>query len=344
MTTMASGETSKGGLLGRRPVRAVQPLHTSYAPAATDRRAGFALLAVLWVIVGMAALGLAVALTGRDLLATSTNRIHLARAAWLAEDCVERARAVIAQILAEEWSAADELPGDAWRMLDSTVPQSPLVASAGCQLQLRAAGTTLNLNTASERALHRLLELHRIPASRADSLVAALQDWRDPDRIPRPYGAERREYQAAGLHPPRDGPLADVRELRRVRGWAGMPVPDSLFGVDEDRLCLNHAPLAVIGTLPGITGETLARITERRTRDAPLVDLLSLGAEISAASADSLLAHHLELSAATTLVPDAWLLWGLAETGTPAVRVAVEVRLVRAGGRAAVVRRRSWIL
>ncbi|MDB4949022.1 MAG: hypothetical protein JWM27_1671, partial [Gemmatimonadetes bacterium] len=54
-----------------------------------DSRRGFALLAVLWILVGAAALGLAVALSGRSAVAAAQNRVDLARARWAAAGCAE---------------------------------------------------------------------------------------------------------------------------------------------------------------------------------------------------------------------------------------------------------------
>lgn len=307
----------------------------------SDER-GFALLAVLWVMVGVAVLGLAVSLAGREAVGSAQNRISLLRATWQAEDCVERARSAIAELLAED-SAQLHWADAGWSRLDHRVSGAPLLAAGRCDVRLQAAGTAIDVNSASGRVLHRLLELHRIPSTQADSLVAALLDWRDADTVARAGGAEHPTYEAAGLHPPRNGPLADVRELRRVRGWMMLAQLDSLVGVEADRVCLNHAPLLVLAALAGFTGEAVARVAERRLRGHPLPDLASLAAELSRPARDSLLAHYPDLVAATTAVPDAWLIVSHAEAGSPPMRVTVEVRLVHAGRRAAVVRRRSWI-
>src|SRR4051812_11197706 len=57
-------------------------------------RAGFVLLAVLWVLVGLASLTLALSFAGRDAVGAAQNRMSLARAHWLAEGCVELVRGV----------------------------------------------------------------------------------------------------------------------------------------------------------------------------------------------------------------------------------------------------------
>jgi hypothetical protein len=41
--------------------------------------------------------------------------------------------------------------------------------------------------------------------------------------------------------------------------------------------------------------------------------------------------------------PDAWLVTARGVTGFPQVTAVLEVRLVRAGARAAIVRRRTWL-
>jgi type II secretory pathway component PulK len=300
--------------------------------------AGFALLAVLWVLVAVAVLGSVISLAGRQALAAAHNRINLTKAAWLAEDCVQRGLSAITAVL-----VAESLDQNSWRALDRVVPADPLLAVKGCELELRAAGTTIDVNTASERVLRRLLELHDHRRGRVDSLVAALLDWRDPDDLTRLHGAEYGDYEAQGRHPPRDGPLADIRELHRVRGWADLPGIAGLVGVEPDRICLNHAPLPVLASLPGFSEEAIARLAERRFRNLPLDDLLSLSGEISVPARDSLLRYYPELVRLTVVEPDAWIIVGRAESGIPAVGVSLEIRLVRAGSRTAIVRRRSWI-
>jgi hypothetical protein len=73
------------------------------------------------------------------------------------------------------------------------------------------------------------------------------------------------------------------------------------------------------------------------------MDLVTLAAEVSSAASAALLAHYAELSRLTTAEPDAWIVTSRARDGSSAVIAAIEVRLVRAGTRAAIVRRRSWV-
>jgi general secretion pathway protein K len=307
----------------------------------TQRR-GFALLAVLWIMVAAASLGLTVTFAAREAVATARNRTSAIRAMWRAHDCVERVRVAVASAL-EEVDRPGPRAVSPWLFLDSTVAQSRHLASMPCRIELRAAGSALDVNASDGETVGRLLRAAGIAAARADSMTDALLDWRDPDDSPRPLGAERAWYVAARRLAPRNGPLASGRELTLIRGfdWAFQESP--FLSVESGRLVLPRAPLAVIAALPGIGEEAMARIAERRLHEPWPRDLVALGAEVSPGARAALLAHYAELSRLTTAEPDAWIVTSRVRDGSSAVIAAIEVRLVRAGTRAAIVRRRSWV-
>lgn len=306
------------------------------------RRRGFALLAVLWVLVGVASLSLVAQLAGREALASARNRVALARAGWSAEDCTERARSAVGDALAEPSSLAT-IQGSAWATLDRVVLASPLLANtAGCSVAMHAAGSALDANTVDQEMLDRLWASLGIPAARADSVTAAFLDWRDADTLTRPLGAERSWYAAERRLPPRDGPFAHVHELRRVRGLETLSQLDSLLGVEPGRIVLERAPRAVLLALPGLSLEAVDRIDEMRARDVRIGDLLALGGALSPESRRMLYERYPDLVALTTPEPDAWILVATGTSGSPAVSATLELRLVRAGWRAAIVRRRTW--
>lgn len=305
-------------------------------------RCGFALLAVLWVLVGVASLSLVAQIAGREALASTRNRIALTRASWIAEDCAERARAAIGDVLAEPSSPAIA-QGDVWATLDRAVVASPLLAnSPECSVAMIAAGSVLDANIVDHETLDRLWAALGMDLGKADSLSAAFLDWRDTDTLTRPLGAESAWYVAQGLLPPRDGPFAHVRELRRVRGLEGVAHVDSMLGVEPGRVVLERAPRAVLLALPGLSVEAVDRIEEMRARDVRIGDLLTLGGALSPESRRMLYERYPDLVALTTAEPDAWLLVATGTNGSPAVSATLELRLVRAGWRAAIVRRRTW--
>lgn len=106
-----------------------------------------------------------------------------------------------------------------------------------------------------------------LPVLGSDSLTDAVLDWRDPDDVPRPAGAEAEWYQARGQRPPRNGPLASVAELALVRGFGGSSVArlDSVLTVrGAAHLDVNAAPATVLAALPGYGPEAVALVLRRR--------------------------------------------------------------------------------
>lgn len=302
------------------------------------QRRGFVLLAVLWMLVSLASISLLLSLAGRDTVTAAKNRVSLTRAHWVAESCIDRARAAAGEALAE---SPDNL---AWRRLDSVIARSPLMTATACDLSIRAAGSALDVNTADAEELRRLFVAMRLTSAKADSLVDALLDWRDVDDDPRSLGAEQAWYAAAHRLLPRNGAFADRRELPYVRGLEGVPGLDSVLDVEQERVALGRAPLPVLAALPGFTEETAQRIVELRMRDALPPDLLSLAGWLSRSGRDSLAARYAEVVALVTLDPDAWIVTARAGDGGAGGNAiaTVEVRLGRAGSRASVLRHRSW--
>lgn len=327
-------------------MRERRPISRASGPdRARARRPGFVLLAVLWVMVGAIALGLALTLASRRAVGAARNRRAAIVAAWMTEGCLERARAAIGAALAERMGE----PGDLlarWRALDRAVPASAPVRSADCSVSLTPAGRALDVNAAGADQLARLFRALRVPEAAVDTLVDAVLDWRDPDDLPRPHGAEAPWYAARGRPAPRNAPFAHRRELARVHGLdslAASGIIDSVLDVEPGRVDLNHAPLAVLASLPGFTTEVLAAIGVRRERGVPITDLLAVAAQLSPNARTALAAHYAELSRLATADPDAWIVTARGKAGAPPITAVVEARLVRAGRRAAIVRRREWL-
>jgi general secretion pathway protein K len=301
---------------------------------------GFALLAVLWVIVALVALGVGISIVARQALGSARNRIELTRAEWRAEACMERLRADVGEYLQTPHTDTKGLSG--WSALDQLASALDLQKD-GCAISIQVAGAKLDVNAVDAETMTSLLSHIGIPAPRRDSMVAALMDWRDADDDAREEGAERAWYARNGRIAPRNGAIADMRELRRVRGFETLAL-DSVLDVEPGRIDLNHASLAVIGSLPGISEEAVSRISQLRDDHMSVADLSTFAGQLSPGARQQLLANYAELTRATVTEPDAWIAVARVEAGAPAVGAVVEVRLVRAGTRAAIVRRRSWIL
>lgn len=305
-------------------------------------RAGFALLAVLWIILAATSLGLTITFAARESVASARNRGSATRAMWHAHDCLERTRAAIGEALEGTAEQLSQGPSP-WLALDTVVARSGLASRTLCSIELRPTGITLDVNTADDEMLRASLRAAGIGLTRVDSMTDALLDWRDADDVPRPLGAEHAWYIESRRAAPRNGAFASERELALVRGFEADPVVHTLLGVESGRIFLARAPLAVLAGLPGMGEEALARIGERRSRNAEALELIALAAELSPEGRASLVARYAELARVTTSEPDAWIATARGRDGRSSVTPVIEARLVSAGTRAAVVRRRSWV-
>lgn len=98
--------------------------------------------------------------------------------------------------------------------------REPLVVQWGDYLliiQITPESGRINLNTADDSYLESSL-LTDLSTDEEFAAIQAILDWRDDDEVARPMGAERDDYLALGLSPPRNGPFYDLAELAQVRG------------------------------------------------------------------------------------------------------------------------------
>lgn len=307
-------------------------------PALFRTRRGFALLAVLWVIVGLAALGVGDARVARTSLGTARNRTNGIVAAWRAAGCAEAARAATDAALND--SARD--PAATWDTLDRVLATSNALRTAGCTVSATAAGDRLDVNNSDPEAIRATLIAAGVDPARTDSLTDAIVDWRDADTMPRPAGAEARWYRAAGRPEPTGVAFGDARELALVRGLELDDSIRALLGTEPGRIVLDRAPLPVIAALPGMSPEAVARIAELRWRREQVRDPVRLGAALSDEARATLVRSYSALAQRLAPEPDAWMVTVTAAAGSPPVAVSQELRLARAGRRAGVVRLRVW--
>ena len=308
--------------LRARARRCVRPVRAHPRPSAPSQGAntteGFALLAVLWTLTAITVLTGAAITVARLGSATTRNRILLARAGWAREGCAEILQARYAQ-------------DPSVRHLDSV----DLGRGTWCTATLDDPSAKLNLNLADRPALVTVLQavVHRSAA--VDSLVDALLDWRDPDAVPRPLGDE-----SSGS---RNGPFADLWELRYVRGYT-----DSLVGSlarflttrGTGAINVNAAPREVLAALPGITEETVRQLLVHRG-SAALPNADALAGLLSPSARATLLANYPEFVRAAVFAPPQ--LVGVVTGGVRGTRLVARVMLttVPVAGRLAVIRREA---
>jgi len=302
-------------------------------------RPAFAMLTVLWVLALAAILALAAQLTGRDAYDAGRNRVYATRAYWSASDCMARARTLIDGAL--QTTTDLTVQANVWRTLDAWVTGEPLLARSSCSVTMEAAGTLADINAVPDTILLALFAEAGY-SGQAQAMLDAFRDWTDSDNVARPLGAEADWYQAQGRPSPRNGRLANIKELLRVR-WFETAEPGlaQVLTTEPGRISLATAPLEVLAAVPGFSDDALERVAESRASGQPIADLATFAASLPP-DAEQLMAENFDaVSRLVTVDPDAWIVRATGVAGRPAIATTIEYRLVRAGNRAQPVRR--WV-
>jgi general secretion pathway protein K len=132
----------------------------------------------------------------------------------------------------------------------------------------------IDLNMADETLLTSLFISVGIDLTRAQALADAIEDWRDPDDLPREQGAEVNEYRKAGLaYAPRNAPFQTVSEVQQVLGmdyetfrkiepavtiYGNTGMPNAAF-----------APIEALRALPNMTDDWAQQIIALRQSVLP---------------------------------------------------------------------------
>jgi general secretion pathway protein K len=283
-------------------------------------RRGLALLATLWLIAALsvvAAGALTLARLERD---TAVDRVALTRGRFAGDACLSLLQAELAK-------------GSPLGDVDST----DLGGGVWCRASVEDLGARLSAEVANADLLVALIG----DSSRA----AALLDWVDEDDLPRAEGAEDGWYRAWSLGLPRNGPLADVAELRSIRGFdstAVARVAPFLTKWSSTRVNVNTAPPEVLLTLPGLEPGAVALLVEHRTRSGAIRDLDGMLAILPSSLRAPALARYAELQGRLLFTPGRVLVHlegKVPEVGFP-VRTTVLAQV--APGRLAVLAREEW--
>lgn len=146
----------------------------------------------------------------------------------------------------------------------------------GAEVQVSATDDSgkIDINVADSETLKRLFLGANVDLARAEELADAVQDWRDPDDMTSPHGAEKDQYRAAGLaYGPRNGPFDTVSELQQVLGmdydlyrkiepgitiFSGRATPNAAY-----------APIESLRAILGMTEPFAEQLLQRRQAVAP---------------------------------------------------------------------------
>jgi type II secretory pathway component PulK len=267
-------------------------------------RRGFVLMAALWLLVALAAVGLDAALRHKSRRLAAANLLDETKLQNASFAGAEYARSRLTSAML---GRADELraqasrataganraqaggatrgragtqsmsnmfrtsdPGaDPWRDPSGLVPGELDWNGITMQLHLRDVGAALNINGADEVMLQQFFSLGlRLDYALANELAAAILDWRDDDDLPRINGGERDLYVHDGLAMlPANHQFTNIDELRFVRGMT-----DEIFAQARPYLRIsttttinvNSAPEPVLLAIPGMNPEGAAALIRMR--------------------------------------------------------------------------------
>jgi general secretion pathway protein K len=260
-------------------------------------RGGFVLIAVLWLLVALGAVGLHVGLEMRTERLAAANVLDETRAREAAAAGAEYARSRLTAALLDR---ADELRAqaarsnqrqqqrsrtqsvqqlfrsagageDPWRDPEALVVASMEFGDARFTLRLRDAQAALNLNAADEEMLTNFFSQGLgVDYAQAQRLAQAIVDWRDADDLPLLNGGEREQYLRAGAPVlPVNRGFGELDELRHVLGMTDQIFEAALPYLTlrgSGRINVNAAPLPVLLAVPRITEPVAREIL--RLRDA----------------------------------------------------------------------------
>lgn len=173
-----------------------------------SRQNGVALVLVLWVITLLAVIAGNFAFSMRGETRIARNLISTAQARALAEAGLQRA-----------WFELMKPPTDSLRWQANGVSHEFEFGGGVVRVTIEDESGKIDLNTASEALLKGLLLSAGLDEAVSMSLMDAVADWRDADKLKRLHGAEDDDYRASGRsYGPSDAPFEAVDELRRVVG------------------------------------------------------------------------------------------------------------------------------
>jgi len=231
------------------------------------RRRGFALLAGVWLMVAIAAVGLEVSWLARTRRLIVANALDQTRARAAATAGLEHARARLVGALAP---ARDDALADPWRWISGA--DSADLGVAQYAFGWRDDAAALDVNRADEPMLARLFQACGADAMEGTQAAQRIADWRDGDRLRRAHGMERDDYLALGARVlPPDAPVRAVAELDDVadlpvRAWACVRPLLEVGGAGL--VNPNTAPAEVLAALPGFTTTTAHAVVQARQAGA----------------------------------------------------------------------------
>lgn len=244
--------------------------------APPGRQRGVALILVIWVSVLLTVIASSFILERRTETLVVRNSVSMARAEAIADAGVHKA---LYEVYRTNTSP------DSWRR-DGTTYQWSL-DDVPVRVEIRDESAKIDINTASESLLRGLLLSVGLPDDEAFRLLDAVLDWRDPDSLKRPNGAEESDYRAAGLtYRPANAPFQTIEEIQLVLGMRpeiyrriapSITVFSRQVGMNA-QLASREVLLAIPGLATELVDQYIAQREAARAQGQPLPPFPQAGA------------------------------------------------------------------
>jgi len=275
-----------------------------------NSRSGMALIVVMIAIAVFSILAAAFAFSMKVETRLAQNADNEQQLLWLGRSGVEYARWILSQeasvanepydSLNQIWAGGPGGPGETNSPLAGISMDNFPVGDGTVSVKITDLERKANINTANTAELQQALTLMGVDADDISVVSDSIQDWIDPDNVPRIAGAENDYYQS--LNPPyyaKNAPIDDLSELLLVKGvtpemyWGtaasghapanfqqhpklGLGTspdqpPDYPFGladvftpVSSGRININTAGINVLQMIPGVDAATADSIVKLR--------------------------------------------------------------------------------
>ena len=209
------------------------------------RQRGIAMVLVLWVLSLLIIMAGSFALSMRREAALISVLKNNAHAKAIAESGIS---------LAEMMLLSPE-PSKVWRA-DGSIYEIK-ASDAIIRIRLQSEAGKIDINKANQTVLQSLMALAPVDSAQQSKLVNAILDWRDADNLVRLDGAEKEEYQEAGLnYQPRNKPFESTEELQLVLGMNKKVLAwlDPLVTIYSNQPHINYqvASKEVLQAMPGL--------------------------------------------------------------------------------------------
>jgi general secretion pathway protein K len=176
--------------------------------ASPHAQTGIALVLALWLTVLLTVVASGFAFSMRSEALAARNAVSLAEARAIADGAVERtAYELMRPRVTDAWT----FDGQAHRWTEGPATVVVTAVDEAAKIDINAAPDLLLKNL--------LIVVGGLEEPAAGALVDAIVDWRDPDELRRPNGAELPEYRAANSkYAPANAPFETIGEVARVLG------------------------------------------------------------------------------------------------------------------------------